>query len=369
MRLLLTTDTIGGVWTYAIELAKALRPHGVHILLAALGASCRQASADEVQRLDHVEVIENANKLEWMPEPWDDLRRTDDWLLELEEDFRPDIVHLNQFVHGALPWKAPVMVVGHSCVLSWWEAVKGTPAPSSWNRYRDEVGAGLRAADLVAAPTGAMLNALLRHYGPLAQARIIPNGRDASLFIPAPKEPLILSAGRLWDEAKNVAALERVAPKLPWPVYVAGEHNTPTAAAANVHRLGQLSSKELHPWFARTSIYVLPARYEPFGLSALEAGLSGCALVLGDIASLREVWGDAALFVPPDDHVALLSAIQNLITNPRLRRIMSDRARAVALRYWTERMAEGYLAAYRTLLRQHRGVAKAESLQAVVQGV
>ncbi len=32
----------------------------------------------------------------------------------------------------------------------------------------------------------------------------------------------------------------------------------------------------------------LPARYEPFGLSVLEAALSGCALVLGDIPSLRE---------------------------------------------------------------------------------
>jgi glycogen synthase len=57
-------------------------------------------------------------------------------------------------------------------------------------------------------------------------------------------------------------------------------------------------------WYARASIYALPARYEPFGLSALEAALSGCALILGDIPSLREVWLEAAPYVSPDDESA-----------------------------------------------------------------
>ncbi len=71
-------------------------------------------------------------------------------------------------------------------------------------------------------------------------------------------------------------------------------------------------------WLGRASIFALPARYEPFGLLPLEAALSGCALVLGDIPSLREVWGDAAWFVPPDDRDALTAAIGSLIASPRL---------------------------------------------------
>ncbi|MEB3829625.1 glycosyltransferase [Phormidium sp. CCY1219] len=61
-----------------------------------------------------------------------------------------------------------------------------------------------------------------------------------------------------------------------------------------------MSPEELSHWYARAAIYAFPARYEPFGLSVLEAALSGCALVLGDIPRLREMWGDAAVFANPD---------------------------------------------------------------------
>ena len=46
---------------------------------------------------------------------------------------------------------------------------------------------------------------------------------------------------------------------------------------------GQLTTAEVRNVINTASIYALPARYEPFGLSILEAALSGCALVLGDI--------------------------------------------------------------------------------------
>ena len=78
---------------------------------------------------------------------------------------------------------------------------------------------------------------------------------------------------------------------------------------------------------ARASIYAMPARYEPFGLSILEAGLSGCALVLGDIPSLREHWEGAAVFVAPDDRDALRSAIARLIDNPGRLAELGRRAR------------------------------------------
>jgi glycogen(starch) synthase len=99
--------------------------------------------------------------------------------------------------------------------------------------------------------------------------------------------------------------------------------------------------------FARAAIYCLPARYEPFGLSALEAALSGCALVLGDIPSLREVWGDeAAVYVPPNEHAALREALLGLIRHPAKRRERARLARARAERYSTERFASAYLDAY-----------------------
>src|SRR4051812_2084282 len=125
MKLLLTTDTIGGVWTYAIELAQALAPHDVQIALATMGDPLSLDQQRQVAALDHVTVFESQYKLEWQPDPWDDVQAAGQWLLEIEDRFRPDIVHLNGYAHGSLPWHAPTLIVAHSCVCSWWQAVKG----------------------------------------------------------------------------------------------------------------------------------------------------------------------------------------------------------------------------------------------------
>src|SRR5690606_871916 len=104
-------------------------------------------------------------------------------------------------------------------------------------------------------------------------------------------ENFIITAGRLWDQAKNIAILEKAAGAIRWPILAAGDAENPNGGVAefkNLHLLGQLSDMEIADRLARASIFALPARYEPFGLCALEAALAGCALVLGDIPSLRE---------------------------------------------------------------------------------
>lgn len=352
-RILMTTDTVGGVWTYALELLRALEPHGVSVVLATMGAPLRDDQRAQVEAFGHVQVEESTFDLEWMQEPWEDVAAAGAWLLELADRTGVELVHLNGFAHGSLPWQVPVLVVGHSCVTSWHAAVKGRAPSASWDRYRREVAAGLRGADLVTAPTRAMLEALEHHYGTFTAAPAVHNGRRAADFLPAAPEPFVLTAGRLWDEAKNTAALAAAAPGLPWPVYVAGEVRNPSDGGVvsfdNVEALGRLRPDVLAGWMGRASIYVLPARYEPFGLTAVEAALAGCALVLGDIPTLREVWGEAALFVPPDDHDALGTAIRRLIDDEPLRREMTRRARRRALHYTPERMARGYLDLYRRL--------------------
>jgi glycosyltransferase involved in cell wall biosynthesis len=171
--------------------------------------------------------------------------------------------------------------------------------------------------------------------------------------VPAAKAPYIVSAGRLWDAAKNLAALEAVAGDLGWPVLVAGSTAPPggtVRTTSAVRALGELAPEALAGLLAQASIYALPARYEPFGQSVLEAALSGCALVLGDIASLREIWGPAALYVAPDDHAALRDVLRGLIEDPVLRREQAAKARERASRFTPGRMVDGYLAAYRRLV-------------------
>src|SRR3954447_13946829 len=170
LRVLMTADTVGGVWTYALELARALQTQGATVALATMGAPLTVAQRAEAGTVRGLEVHESAYRLEWMEDPWADLAQAGDWLLALEERVQPDIVHLNGYVHGALPWLTPVVMVAHSCVLSWWRAVKGEDAPPCWDRYRREVARGLRAADMVVAPSHWMLDAARSHYGPLRHA-------------------------------------------------------------------------------------------------------------------------------------------------------------------------------------------------------
>jgi glycosyltransferase involved in cell wall biosynthesis len=198
-----------------------------------------------------------------------------------------------------------------------------------------------------------MLETLRRNYG-LANGRVIQNGRDAGDFEPGEKIPLVFAAGRLWDPAKNLLALDQVAEGLAWPVYVAGEPRHPdghtTITTSRVQLLGCLPARTVAAWLRSASIYAFPARYEPFGLSILEAALAGCALVLGDIPSLRELWDGAAVFVTPNDPETLRLAIAGLIEDPGLRQTLSLRARKRALALTPSRMARAYVGLYTDLL-------------------
>jgi glycogen synthase len=355
MKVLLTADTMGGVWTYAADLCRALLPLGVDVTLATMGERPGPAQRADVRGIP---LHESDYSLEWMPDPWTDVAAAGEWLLELERRVRPDVVHLNGYVHAALPWSAPVLVAGHSCVLSWWRAVHGCAAPPEWSRYRSAVTRGLRAAALVVAPTRSMLDALQHHYGPLARTRVIPNGRAATWLPFGVRDgfgrypghstlpsPLVLAAGRVWDESKDMATLAAAAPLMRWPVFVAGPDRDPAGRRhrlEGVHQLGNLTPGALRAWYRRAAVFVQPSLYEPFGLAPLEAARAGAALVLSDIPSLREVWADVATYVAPRDSRGLAAAVNALAGQPALlaeraaaalQRARALTARTMALRY------------------------------------
>jgi len=357
MRILMTTDTLGGVWTYSVELIRALSGTGVETVLASLGARLSTSQRSDIGKIPGVEIHESNYKLEWMDDPWDEVDASGQWLLELGESSGAELAHINGYSHAALPWKIPVLSVGHSCVFSWFHWVEGQHPPPVWETYRSRVAAGLKAADLVVAPTKAMLNELTSYYGPLKNTMVIANARNADDFPPLSKEPFVFGAGRLWDQAKNLQMLAQIAPALPWPVVLAGDPVHPSGNRIDfgpVRVLGPLASWEMAQWLGRASIFAAPARYEPFGLTALEAGLAGCCLVLGDIPSLREVWGDAALFIAPDDSAGLADALKTLIADADLRSRRMIAARERALSFTPHRQVEKYTTVYDSLIRSKR---------------
>ncbi len=359
-RILMTADAIGGVWTYALDLSRWLGGLGIEVVLVNMGRRCTTAQRREAWSIPTLSLLELPRKLEWMDEPWEEVDRAGAELLELERAHRPDLIHLNGYAHGAVPFAAPRVVVAHSCVLSWWQAVHHAPAPERYETYRTRVSRGLASCDRVICVSRFMQNALRTHYGFARPSALIYNGSDPERYVPGVKEPLVFGAGRFWDAAKNLEMLSACAPHVSWPIVAAGDDARPPGVQelappprrSELRTLGPTSREETAALMARASIYALPARYEPFGLSVLEAALSGCALVLGDIPSLRELWHDAAVFVDPEDGAALTLAINDLIDRPSTRAELSRRARARAEPLTLARMAESYLGLYQSMLGQ-----------------
>lgn len=357
MNILMTADAVGGVWTYALELAAALAPSELNITLAVMGPSPSAAQRQAAQQLRNLQLVEHAFRLEWMNDPWRDVDAAGDWLLSLASHVRADLIHLNGYSHAALPWRVPVLSVAHSCVLSWWHAVHGVAAPHTWHEYRQRVGAGLAAASHVVAPTAAYLHALRRHYSALPDTSVIHNARRAvTSDANGMQRHLVFSAGRLWDPAKDILTLDDAARDLPWPVFVAGDTRSPQhreIRLIHAHALGVLSAHETAQWCAHAGVYVSTAVYEPFGLAVLEAALHGCALVLGDIPTLRELWGDAAVFVPVRDSSALHAALVGLIADNSRLTALAQAARRRAAHFNPQRMSAAYLKLYRQLTAAH----------------
>jgi glycosyltransferase involved in cell wall biosynthesis len=352
---LITADAVGGVFSYVVSLVRELSKWGVESIVATMGPAPNAAQRAELLEIPRVSLLQSGFALEWMEKPWRDVDAAGEWLLDLERRVKPDVIHLNGYAHAALPWAAPSLVAAHSCVLSWWRGVFGREAPDDYAQYRERVSAGLASADRVVAPSRAMARAVQELYAPRTPTRVIYNGVDSKSFQPAPKEAFFLAAGRLWDPAKNLASLQRAVPQLHWPVRVAGEPGQDISRSSQgLDPLGQLRQAELWDWMARAAVFLHPARYEPFGLCVLEAALSGCALILGDIESLREIWGDSALYADPDDSDALVAHATRLASSAELRASLAERARKRAARYAVSLTAAEYLKAYRELVAGRR---------------
>lgn len=431
MHVLITSDTVGGVWTYTQELVTGLATRGHRITFVSFG---RLPSADQaawLRNLASVDYRPTEYRLEWMEVAERDIEESRRYLEFLVREVQPDVLHFNQYCYGDIDVDVPRIVVAHSDVVSWWVAVHGCePDDTPWmQRYRGHVANGLRAADMVVAPSQWMLDAVARHYVAPKHGTVIYNGRSPELFNPdRGKEDYVLSVGRIWDEGKHVSLLlePKSAPSLvadgtndtravyssvaphtepssggasqlspgrqPWvrrqhdaspggttensPALQlwesSNEETSPVGTAEvpqisivgwtqepgrekkalptcppNVHLLGPKSQDELRHLYAEASIYAATSRYEPFGLSPLEAALSRCALVMNDIPVFHELWGDAATYFRKDDPADLSRALARLSNNPELRNRFANKAFLRACqKFAASRMVAEYESAY-----------------------
>jgi len=199
-----------------------------------------------------------------------------------------------------------------------------------------------------------------------AKVLAIPNGvaaeyQPAAVVRAGTGKQTLLYVGR-FDPYKNVvgllAAFEQLRLQMPGAVrlVIAGAPDPRYPEALNFarqHNLdadiewrGYVSGRQLVAAYQQADVFVLPSRYEGFGLTVLEAMACGTPVVCSNVSSLPEVAGDAALLVVPDDAAKIAEAIRRVFVEPGLATALREKGLRRAAKFSWQRTAELTLRAY-----------------------
>ncbi|MDB6453740.1 glycosyltransferase family 4 protein [Falsirhodobacter sp. 20TX0035] len=355
VRLLMTLDAAGGVWRYAMDLARALK--GAEVVFLGFGpppSPDQRAEAEALGCLDWADL-----PLDWTVTDAAALKGVPVAIERAATRHRVDLIHLNLPTHAAgLRVEVPVVAVSHSCVSTWFRAVRGGGLPEGWEWQRDLNLAGLRRADAVVAPSASHARLLRQVYGPL-DVVVVPNATLAPATQTADR-PTVVASGRWWDDGKNGATLDRAAARMVWPVTLLGPLDGPTGqrfTPIHATAAGHLPHAQALGLMRDAGIFVSPSLYEPFGLAVAEAARAAIPLVLADIPTFRELWDGAALFFPPADDTALAQAVNRLAADPDLRRRMGQAARDQSHRFAPAAQAGAMMTLYARLTEPQRQAA------------
>lgn len=351
--LLLAGDAVGGVWQYSIGLAAALQPFGYQVTMAVMGPSLSEAQRVEAEAAANLQLVETGLELDWLATRPDPILNAEARLAQMAADLRVDLVQLHTpALVSKGCYSCPVIAVLHSCVASWWAAVRDGPMPDDFVWRTALVERGLRQATLAVAPTAAFAQAAGQLYGvtPLP----VHNGRAIAVR-QRPMQDYVFTAGRLWDEGKNLRVLDEAAASIAAPFLAAGPLAPPyggEVALRWIQRVGSLDTAALADHLASRPVFASAALYEPFGLAVLEAAIAGCALVLSDIPTFRELWDGAALFVDPRDATGFARGIADMMADTSARIEAGRRAQERAARYSLAAMAAQMAAHYSSVQRR-----------------
>jgi glycosyltransferase involved in cell wall biosynthesis len=191
--------------------------------------------------------------------------------------------------------------------------------------------------------------------------RVIPPGVTRRAEGATSRDPLVLFVGSIFNRRRlpaTMAAFGVAAGAVPGArLVIAGSDRSyppvdfarlaaETGIGGQIELRSFVSEAELDALYAQASVFVFLSEYEGFGLTPLEALSAGVPVVVLDTPVAREVYGEAAWYVSPDDDVRdAAAAMRTLLQHPAIGRQLLAHAPDVLARYSWDRAAAETLAA------------------------
>jgi len=264
----------------------------------------------------------------------------------LARDWAPDVVHAHDWVVGeaaaaiADEAGAPLVVTMHATEAG---RHQGWIVGALSHDVHGREWLLAHRADALIVCSRAMREEVRAAFGAPTPVEVVPNGvdlhewrtsegdrRQARREAGAVGVPLVVYSGRLvWEKGVQtlIEAVPDIAARHPGlRVLIAGRGPLEAelrdlaarTAASAVEFAGFLPEQRLRPLVAAADCAVVPSRYEPFGMVAVEAAALGTPVVASDVGGLREVVdpGRTGLLVPPGDPEALAHAVAQVLSDP-----------------------------------------------------
>jgi glycosyltransferase involved in cell wall biosynthesis len=217
--------------------------------------------------------------------------------------------------------------------------------------------AALACARRVIATSRATARALAADYDVAAErVSVVEPGTDRGTLAPRADNDTValLAVGSVVPRKGYdllVAALATM-PDLPWRLVIAGDRRDPDTArrleadiarhglSSRIELAGAVSAAQLAALYAATDLFVLPSRFEGYGMAYTEAIAHGLPVVGTRAGAIPEtVPPGTGVLVPPDNVDALAAVMRQLIESPEERKRLAAGARAASFPTWSEQAA------------------------------
>jgi glycosyltransferase involved in cell wall biosynthesis len=289
--------------------------------------------------------------------------------LNILKHHRVDLMHFPHF-NTPLLYNGPFLVTIHDIL---WHQVRGSKVTTlnplvyylKYLGYRLVVNHAVTASKAIIVPSNYVKQDLLKTFPqlPANKINIIYEGvtHPQKLQVPSAKfhEPYILYIGSAYPH-KNIPIIFPVLKKLNLTLKIISSRSVfldklkiqaqNAGVEDQVEFLGFVSDDKIQELFQSALVLVHPSLSEGFGLTGLEAMMAGCPVIASNVASLPEIYGDAAMYFDPNNSACLASQINQLISQPALRSNLITKGMARAKTFSWSKMAESTFKTYENCL-------------------